>query len=107
MLLLPLARTCGAGLALEARIPWFWDNAVLVISGTGSCTVCSFLPQYEPEGLILVSGCYTGTLCYSDRPERPRYGSRSRAGLTGRDFRDVGACLHMVPQIELVDQSDI
>ena len=30
---------------------------------------------------------------YTDEPERPGYGSRSRTELTTRDFRDLGACL--------------
>ena len=35
-----------------------------------------------------------GTSCFADEPERPEYGSRSRARTTGRDSGDPGACLH-------------
>ena len=40
----PSAQTCEVGLPSEARIPRFWDNVVLVISGIGTDTVCSFSP---------------------------------------------------------------
>ena len=52
-------------------------------------------PQYGLKGPVSVSGCCTSAFCYADRLERPRYGSRSRSrtGFTGRDIRDLGACL--------------
>ena len=51
------------------------------------------LTQYGPEEPVSVSGCYTKALFYADGPERPECRSRSRAGLTGRDFKDLRACL--------------
>ena len=44
MLFLPSAWTYEAGLPLEARISWYWDGAVPIISGTGADVVCSFSP---------------------------------------------------------------
>ena len=46
---LPSTRTFEAGFPSEARIPGFWDSAVLVKSGIGAETVCFFLPQCRPE----------------------------------------------------------
>ena len=75
MLSLSLAWTHETRLFTEAGIPELWDSAVLVISGIGANTVCSSSPQWL-EGLVLVSGCCTDAFCYTDRLERPRYGSR-------------------------------
>ena len=95
---LPSARTCEKRLPVEAGIPRIRNTAVPVISGTGADTVCFFSPQCRPERLVSVSGCDTGAFCYTNRPERSGYGSRSRIKLTGRDFRDLGACLcHHTP----------
>ena len=41
---LPSAWICEARLPSEERILGFWDNTVLVISGTCTDTVCSFSP---------------------------------------------------------------
>ena len=56
--------------------------------------VCSFSPQCGLEGPVSVPGCCTSIFYYTDKPERPGYGSRPRTGLTGLNFRDLGACLH-------------
>ena len=85
-----------------ARIPRFWDSAIPIINGTGGDIVCSFSPQRGPEGPVLVLGCCISTFFYTKKPERPGYGSRSwsRTKLTGRDFRDLRACLrhHTIDQ---------
>ena len=78
----------------EARIPWFWDAAVPAISGTDTDTVCSY---YESGEQVLGSRCCTSTFGFTDRLERPSYGSRSGIGPTGWDFGDSGACLHHYP----------
>ena len=93
MLFLPSAWTFKARLPSEARIPGIWDTSVQVISETGADPVCSFSPQYGPEGLVSVSRCCTGTFFYTDRLKRPEYGSKPRTGLTGRDFKDPRVCL--------------
>ena len=90
---LPSARTCEAGLPSYARIPGFRDNAVPIISGTGVDTVRSFSPQCGSGGLVPVLGCCTSAFFYTDRRKRPGNGLRSSIELTGRDFRDPGACL--------------
>ena len=79
----PSALTCKAGLPLEARIPRFWDSAVLVISRTGADTVCSFSPQCGPKGPVSVPGFCISIFCYTDKSERPSCGSRPRTRLTG------------------------
>ena len=76
----------------EAWISGYCDGAVPVINGTGADAICSFLPECGLEGLVSVSGCYIGTFYYTDRLERPWYGSRSRIGFTGRDISDIGEC---------------
>ena len=82
------------GLPLEARIPGFWDGTVPIISGTCTNVVCSFLPQCRTEGPVLDSECGTCTYHVIGRQERPEYGSRSRIGPIGQDFRDLRAYLH-------------
>ena len=93
MLFLPSAWTYEAGLPLKVGIPGFRDNAVLVISVTGEDTVYSSTPQYWSEELVSVLGCCTSTSYYTDRPERPGYGSGPRIGPKGKDIRDSRACL--------------
>ena len=90
---LPSARTCETRLPAEVGIPGIRDTLIPVINGTGANTVCSVSPQCKPEGPASVTGCYIDAFCYTDRLERLAYGSRSRIRLTGRDFRDLGACL--------------
>ena len=93
MLSLPSAWAYETRLSTKADIPKLWDSAVPVINGTGMDIVCSFSPQCEPEGPVSVPGCCTGAFGYTDRPERPGYGSRSRPRLPGRYLRDLRACL--------------
>ena len=83
MLSLPSAWEHEMGLSTEAGIQELWDSAVPVISGTGADTVCSFSSQCRLEGPVSISGCCTSALCYTDRPARSGYGSRSRRGFTG------------------------
>ena len=71
---LPPARTCETRLLVEARIPGIRDTLIPVSSGIGVDIVYSFSPQCWLEGPVSVSGCTTGPFCYTDRPERPRYG---------------------------------
>ena len=42
---------------------------------------------------VSVPWCCTSTYCFTNKPYGPGHGSRSRIGLIGRDFRDLGACL--------------
>ena len=107
--MLPLSSALAheTGLSTEAGIPELWDSVVPVISGTDADTVCSFSPQYEPEGPVSVPGCCTSTFCYTDGAERLGYGLRLWTGLTGRDFGDPESVYVVVPQTELVDQSNI
>ena len=104
---MPLAWTYEAGLPLEARIPGLWDNTVPVISGTCTNTVCSFLPQCGPEEPVSVPRCCTSTFCFTDKPKRPKYGSRPGTWLTGRDFEDQGHVYAITPQTKPADQSVI
>ena len=93
MLPLPSAWTCEAGLPLEASIQELWDSVVPAISGTGANRVCSSLPKHGPGEPVLVPRCCTSTYYFVDGPHGQGHGSRSRTGLSGRDFRDLGACL--------------
>ena len=93
MLPLPLAWAHETRLSTKAGIPELWDNAVLVISGTGADTVCSFSPQCGQEGPVSVLGCCTSTYYFADGPHGPRHGSGSRPRLPSQYFRDLGACL--------------
>ena len=95
------------GLPPKARIPRFRDNAVLVISGIGAYTVYSFTPQCGSEELVPVPGCSTGAFDYIDRLKRPKYGSRSRIGLTGGISGIQGHVYTITPQTDPVDQSSI
>ena len=94
MLPLPLAWTYEARLPSEAGISRSWDASVLVISGMCTDAVCSFSLRCRPEEPISIPRCCTRTFYYIDGLERSAYGSRSRTGLTGRDFTDPRACLH-------------
>ena len=78
---------------MEAGIPGLRDTSVLVIGETCTDVVCSFLPQHGQEGPILASEYGTYTYHVIERPERLKYGLRSRIGLTTLDFRDPGAYL--------------
>ena len=91
---LPSARTCEAGLPLEARVPDFWDSVIPVSSGTCTDVVCSSLPQHGPGKPVLVLGYCISTYYFEDRPHRQGHGSGSRLGLPGWDFRDPKVCLH-------------
>ena len=71
MLLLPTAWACEMGLPLETGIPGFRDSSVLDSGRTGEDTIHSSTARYRPEELVLVSGSYTGTSCFTGRPERP------------------------------------
>ena len=73
---LPLsaAWTHEMGLPPETGIPGFWDITVPVSSRTGDDTVHSSTTWYRLEGLVSVSGCYTGTPHFTGRPERSEYG---------------------------------
>ena len=51
------------------------------------------LTQCGPKGPVSVLRCCTGAIDYTDRPERPGYGSRLRPRLPGRYFRDPGVLL--------------
>ena len=93
MLFLSSVWTCEMRLLVEAAIPGIRDTLVLVINGTSVDTVYPFTPQCGPEGPVSVSGCCTDAFYYIDMLKRPGYGSRSRVGLTGRDFKDLRACL--------------
>ena len=93
MLLLPSALTYEAGLPLKARIPGFRAGAVLVINRIGADTVCSFSPRYGSEEPLSIARFYASTFDNTNRSEGPDYGSRSRIGFTGKDFRDLRACL--------------
>ena len=77
----------------QARIPEFWDSAILIISGTCADAVCSSLPQHRPRENMSVPECCTSTYYFADGPYGLRHGSRSRTGPSSRDFRDPGACL--------------
>ena len=93
MLLLPLAWTYEAGLPTEAWILGFWAYTAPVISGIDTDIIYSSTPQYRLEEPVLVAECYTSTFGSTDRSEGPDYGSRSRTGLIGQDFRDLRASL--------------
>ena len=90
---LPSAWTLEAGLSSEAGIPELWDTSVPVISGTYIDAVCSSLPHHGPGETVAVAGRCTRPYHFTVRLDGPGQGSRSRPGLTSRDFRDLGACL--------------
>ena len=89
----PPAWTFETGLPLKERVLELRDTTVPIISGACTNTVCSSLPHHGQGKTISALGCCISTYCFVDRPHRPGHGSRSRTGLTGRDFRDLGACL--------------
>ena len=68
------AWTHETGLPPKTGIPGFWDITVPVSSRTGEDTVHSSTARYRPEGLVSVSGSYTGTPHFTGRPEGPEYG---------------------------------
>ena len=74
MLPLSAAWTHETGLPPKTGIPGFLDIPVPVSSRTGEDTVHSPTAQYRLEGLVSVSGSYTGTPHFIGRPERPEYG---------------------------------
>ena len=51
--------------------------------------------------------CYANTFGSIDRPEGPRYGSRSGTGLTGRTSGTKGRVYTMVPEVERADHPDV
>ena len=74
--MLPLSATwtCEKGLLKEAGIPKLWDTTVLGTNGASIDTVCSFLPQDGPGGLVSGAGYCTSAFSVKDRSERPEYG---------------------------------
>ena len=74
MLPLSAAWTHEEGLPPRIGIPGFWDSIVPVSSRTGEDTISSSTARYRPERPVSVSGSYTGTSHFTDRPERPDYG---------------------------------
>ena len=74
MLPLLAAWTHETGLPLETGIPGFWDITVPISSRTGEDTVRSSIARCRPQGLVSVSGCYTGTPHFIGRLERSEYG---------------------------------
>ena len=93
MLPLSLVWTHHTEFPIEAGISELWDAIVPVVSEAHFNTVCSFLPQHEPEEPVSASRCGTRTYHVINGLERPKYGSRLRTGFTGLDFRDPGASL--------------
>ena len=77
------------GLPTEAWIPGFWVGIVLVIGGTGTDPVCSFLLWYGSEEPVSIAGCYASTFGGTDGPEGPEYGLRSCTGPIGQDLGDL------------------
>ena len=71
VLSLPAVWTHEEGLPPKTGIPGFWDSSVPVSSRTEEDTVCSSIARYKPEEPVSVSGSYTGTSCFTGRPERP------------------------------------
>ena len=73
MLPLSASWTREKGLPPEAGIPELWDTTVSGTNGASISTVCSFLPQDGPEGLVSGVGYYASAFSVTDRPE---YGLR-------------------------------
>ena len=90
----PPAWTLETGLPSETRILGLWDTLILVISGTCVDSGCSSLPHYELGEPVSIPGCYISTYYFVDRLDGSGHGLRLMAGLTGRDSRDLGACLY-------------
>ena len=59
-------------------------------------TIYLSLPQHGPREPVSIPGCGIGTGYFIDKLERP--------GLTGRDFRDPGACLRHYTTYEPANQ---
>ena len=93
MLPLLAAWTREMGLPLKARILELWDTTVSSTSGPSTDTICSFLPQDRPEGLVSGVGYCASAFSVTDMSERLEYRPRQRSGAIGRHFRDLGACL--------------
>ena len=93
MLPLPSAETYKTRLPREAGILELRDTTIPAISGMRADAICSSYSQYGLREPVSILAYNTGSGCSADGPERPRHGSRSRAGLIGRDFRDPRACL--------------
>ena len=89
----------------EAGILELWDTPVLVISRTCTDSNCSSLPHHGPGEPIPVSRRCTGPYYFTIKLDGPGHGSRSRPGLTSRDFKDLGRVYAITPQAELADQS--
>ena len=52
-------------------------------------------------------GCCIGAFRYTNKPDRSEYEPMQRTGPTGRDVKDSGACLPIIPPTEPTDQSAI
>ena len=87
------ARTCETRLPTEAGILGIRHTVVPIISEIGANIVCLSLPQHGLGETISVPRYGTHIGYFAERPKRPRHGSRSGTGFTGRDFKDLGVCL--------------
>ena len=101
------AWTLEMGLPSKAGILELWDTTVPVISGACINTVYSSIPCHGLGKTVSVPGCCISTYYFVDGPHGPGHGSRSKTGLTGRDFKDLGCVYAITPHIELSDQSVI
>ena len=83
-------------IALRGRDPIVMGHHSPNHRGTFTDAICSSLPQHGPGEPVSVPGCYASTYYFVDMPHGLGHGSGlgSRLGLLGRDFRDLGACLH-------------
>ena len=69
--------------------------------------VCSSLPHNGPGETVSVARRCTGPYYFTVRPDGLGQGSRSRLGLTSRDFRDQERVYVIITQTEIIDQSII
>ena len=68
---LPAAWTHEEGFPSKTGIPGFRDSIVLVGGRTGEDTIHLSTARYRSEEPVSVSGSYTGTSHFTNRPERP------------------------------------
>ena len=78
---------------IQVGILELWYTLVPVISGMFIDSVYSSLPHHGLRELVSAPRRCTSPYYFMTRLDGPGHGSRSRPGLTSRDFKDLGGCL--------------
>ena len=107
VLFLPSAWTYEKGLPSKARIPGFWDNAVLIISGIGGDIVCSFSPQCGSKEPASISGVAQAPFTTQTGQRGQGMGRGREQGSQAETSGTQGLVYTIVPPTEPADQSVI